>query len=89
MIEKANISINKYNKEQLREELEIELANLYADAIKNGEEISSKLCLKLAEKEGLTKIEIEGKEIGSTEIMGTDVTEPVCAIVTLKVLNLR
>ena len=84
MIEKANISINKYNKEQLREELEIELANLYADAIKNGEEISSKLCLKLAEKEGLTKIEIEGKEIGSTEIIGADVTEPVCAIVTFK-----
>ena len=78
------MSANKYNKEQAREELEIELANLYADAIKNGEEISSKLCLKLAEKEGLTKIEIKGKEIGSTEIIGADVTEPVCAIVTFK-----
>ena len=78
------MSANKYNKEQVREELEIELANLYADAIKNGEEINSKLCLKLADKEGLTKIEIEGKEIGSIEIIGADVTEPACAIVTFK-----
>ena len=82
IIEKANVSVNKYSFEQAREKLEVELANLYADAVKNGEEVNVKLCLKLKNEEEIEKIILIGSKIASAEIIGENIENPEFALIT-------
>ena len=84
LIQKSEYAKEKYSESQVREEMEIYLADLYAEAIKNGEEINAKQCLKLEDKDGVTKIEIENEDVATVEIIGADIVVPKDAIVTYK-----